>query len=153
MSPRTPRVPRWRIIERRRGGNSCIDESSDSSPLLQIAQSDTIESVRANGRYTAEDDQSTRTPKREVSFIPDVGEPASWWHIPVKDTVNRRPLPADIAGRRRWARTACRILQTLPHTKKSRGQQSGIHTTRERPVARRWHALVLVSSFRMMVRR
>lgn len=97
MSQQTPRVPRWRIMERR-GGISTIDENNDSSPLLQIAQSDTIESVRANGRYAAEDDQSTRTSKWEVSFVPDVGEPASWWHVPVKDTVNRCPLPADMAG-------------------------------------------------------
>jgi len=72
--------------------------NDSNSPLLQVTQSDTVETVRADGRYTAEDDQSAWASKWEVSLVFHVREPASWRHIPVKITVNRRPPPADVAG-------------------------------------------------------
>ena len=71
--------------------------NDNNSPLLQVTQPDTVETVRANGRYTAEDDQSAWASEREVSLVFHVFESTSWWHIPVKIPVNRRPLPADVA--------------------------------------------------------
>ena len=83
MSPRTPKSPQVADNRKKERGVLHINSSSDCLPLLQVTQSDTIETVCANGRHTAENDQSTWSSKREVSFVFYVFESASWWHIPV----------------------------------------------------------------------
>jgi len=76
-----------------------LEINSDSdSPLLQVAQSNTIETVRAKSRYTAEDDQSAWASEREVPLVFHVLEPTNWRHILVKVRVIDRPLPAAVAG-------------------------------------------------------
>ena len=75
-------MPKWANNRKKERG---LGNANDrNSPLFQVAQSDTIETVRTNGCHTAEDDQSAWAAEWQVSFVFHVCKPASWGHIPVK---------------------------------------------------------------------
>ena len=123
-------MPEW--ANNRKKKRSLGNNNDGNIPLLQVTQSNTVETVRANRRYTAEDDQSTGASERKVSFVFHVFEPTSWWHIPVESqsttSYHRRRGGMTtqnthcLYGR---ADTACQ--------RETRVSKSGIDTTGARP--------------------
>lgn len=50
-------------------------------PLLQVSLANTIEPIRAQGRYGSKDDQTTRSTKGKIPLVFDSLEAPRWGHI------------------------------------------------------------------------